>query len=339
MTKLFKVFIFAVFVFVAISCRLVDRLTNQQNMKKVADLWSDVPRMDGLATSDVEMPLYVKVLMRTALNNLWRLNNANEDRTPSTGDWVVFTTTKSPDDVRNFYTNERMTSFGGWDPSKDSTCLDGRNQGFSGIACVYKKAANNRGIGLLIVAAQDEQKKDTSVFFVRVETENAPAAPTQPPKPVRGEIKPLDGTAPYAVEKRPMPDGLNLDQLLPIQVGPYTRTLLEKSEQRGVTATSIAIDGNSVYATYKSGAKEIFVELAVASSPKNAQDTLEVAAGDVNADFDPSSGSIGTEPSYLKAPDEETGVLYAWTRGKYFFSAYAKSSEADLDAFMQSFPY
>jgi len=41
------------------------------------------------------------------------------------------------------------------------------------------------------------------------------------------DIKPLKGTAPYGVEKRPMPAGLELDDLLPKQVGPYTRMSLE----------------------------------------------------------------------------------------------------------------
>ena len=81
-------------------------------------------------------------------------------------------------------------------------------------------------------------------------------ADTQKSKKV---IKPLQGSAPYGVEKRPLPVGLNLDELLPKQVGPYARTLLEESENRGVTPTSIKVDGPSVYATYKSGAKEIFV--------------------------------------------------------------------------------
>lgn len=156
----------------------------------------------------------------------------------------------------------------------------------------------------------------------------------------RGEIQPLNGTAPYGIEKRLMPVGLNLDELLPKQVGPYTRTLLEKSEQRGVTPAAIEIDGTSVYATYMAGPKEVFVELAVGSSAQNAQDTLDVAAGDVTGGFpnDPRSGSIGTEPSYLKA-NNESGAFYAWTRGNYFFSASAKGGETDLDAFMQSFPY
>ena len=176
MSKTLTIILFTAVFFASTSCRIIDKLTNDQNLKKVGDLWSDVPRMEGFASSEAEMPMYVKVLMRTALNNLYRLNKEGEDRTPSKGDWAVFTTTKSPDDVKNFYTNERMTTFGSWEPSKNSTCANGGDHGFSGIGCVFSKTANNRGIGLLIVAAQDEQKKQTNVFFVRVETDETPAA-------------------------------------------------------------------------------------------------------------------------------------------------------------------
>ena len=160
------------------------------------------------------------------------------------------------------------------------------------------------------------------------------------PAQKKKEITPLKGTAPFGVEKRPLPTGLNLDELLPKQVGPYTRALLEESEHRGVTPSSIEVDGPSVYATYTSGAKEVFVEFAVSSDAGTAQETLITAAADTTGKFptDPRVGSIGTEPSYLRV-NNKSGAFYAWTRGKYYFSASAKGGIADLDAFMQSFPY
>jgi hypothetical protein len=133
---------------------------------------------------------------------------------------------------------------------------------------------------------------------------------------------------------------LNLDELLPTKVGPYTRTLLERSDQRGVAPSSIEVDGSSVYATYKSGDKEIFFEFGVSSNAVNAQSILDTAAGETTNKFptDPRFGSIGTEPSYFKV-NNESGAFFAWTRGKYYFSASAKGGEADLDAFMQAFPF
>ena len=171
MSKLFATILFGAVVFAVTSCRLINPLTNDPNLKKAPDLWPDVPRMEGLVSSEAEMPMFMKILMRTALNNLWRLNNQNEDRTPSRGDWLVYTTPKTPDDVKNFYNNQRMTSFGNWEASKNSTCSNGNEHGFSGVGCVFRKSANNLGIGLLIVATPDEQKKQTNVFFIRVETD------------------------------------------------------------------------------------------------------------------------------------------------------------------------
>ena len=346
MSRILTTILLGALLFVVASCRLANTLTgNDQNLKKVGDLWNDVPRIDGLASSEAELPLYVKLLMRTALNNLYRLNKKDEDKTPASGDWAVFSTSKSPQDVQNFYTNERMTSFGSWEASKTSTCLNGSEYHFSGVACVFQKTANKLSIGLLIVASQDEQKKQTNVFFVRVETPetsatNSPANTTANPPTKRGEIKPLNGSAPYGIEKRALPSGLNLDQLLPKQVGPYTRTLLEKSDQRGVTPTSINVDGNSVYATYTAGGREVFVEFAVNGRAEDSQASLDVATGEVTDKFptDPRFGSIGTEPSYLRV-DNESGAFFAWTRGAYYFSANAKGGPADLDAFMQAFPY
>ena len=170
-----KLMSLALLLALVLGCRTLSTLTGSDtNLKKVGDLWSDVPRMDGLVSSEADMPMFIKILMRTALNNLYRLNSNNEDKTPATGDWAVFSTAKTSDDVRNFYTNERMTTFGNWEANKNSTCLDGKQQGFSGVMCVFGKTVNNKFIGLMIIATPDEKKKDTTLFFVRVEREETP---------------------------------------------------------------------------------------------------------------------------------------------------------------------
>jgi hypothetical protein len=176
-----KLMSLALLLALVLGCRTISTLTGSDtNLKKVGDLWSDVPRMDGLVSSEADMPMFIKILMRTALNNLYRLNSNNEDKTPATGDWAVFTTIKTADDVKNFYTNERMTTFGNWDANKNSTCLDGKEQGFSGAMCVFGKTVNNKFIGLMIFATPDEKKKDTNIFFVRVEREEKAGTNKQP---------------------------------------------------------------------------------------------------------------------------------------------------------------
>ena len=66
----------------------------------------------------------------------------------------------------------QMTTFGNWEANKNSTCLDGKEQGFAGVMCVFGKTVNNKFIGLMIIATPDEKKKDTTLFFVRVEKED-----------------------------------------------------------------------------------------------------------------------------------------------------------------------
>lgn len=339
--------IFCIFLFVVMSCSLAEKFVpGGSEMSKTAELWPDVPKMDGLATSDMELPLAIKVLMRTALNNLWRFNNQGEDKTPASGDWIVFSTNSVPADIQNFYTNARMTSFGNWEASKNSTCLDGKNSGINGVLCLFQKTVDQKDIGLAIIAMPDAQTKKTNIFFIRVEkpvdptAANKPASISKEPLTTRAITK-LSGTAPYGIENRPMPSGTNLDQLLPKQVGPYTRVLLEKSQQRGVTATSIDVDGNGVYATYRNADKEVFVEFSIASSPEYAQSGWDVVVGDANEGIyptDPKFGSFRTEPSYLKVVND-SGAFFAWTRAGYFFSADAKGGEGGLDAFINSFPY
>jgi hypothetical protein len=336
-----------VLIFVVMSCNLAEKFVpGGTDMSKTAELWSDVPRMDGLAPSDMELPLAMKVLIRTALNNLWRLNKEGEDKTPASGDWIVFTSDGKPLDVQNFYTNARMTSFGSWETSKESTCLDGKDNGIDGVLCLFEKTADKKQIGLAIVAMPDDKTKKTNIFFLRVEqpadanAANKPASIPNMPQ-TKGPITKLNGAAPYGIESRPMPSGTDLDKLLPKQVGPYTRAMLEKSEARGTTPTSIDIDGNSVYATYRNGDKEIFVEFSVASSPEIGQANWDVVVGDANEGVyptDPKLASFRTEPSYLKV-NNESGAFFAWTRGGYFITANAKGGETDLDAFMNAIPY
>jgi hypothetical protein len=342
MNNITTVAVFCVFGLAVMSCSLAGKfIGGGPDMTRANELWSDVPRMDGLSPSDMELPLTIKLIMRTTLNNLWRLNKEGEDKTPVNGDWIVFTLNGTQTDVQNFYTNARMTSFGKWEATKESTCLDGKENGINGAMCLFQKIADKKEIMLAIIAMQDDKSKQTNVFYLRLEKDADNVTGNSSTASKKGPITKLNGTAPYGIEKRPMPTGTDLNQLLPKQVGSYTRVLLEKSQQRGVTATSIDVDGNGVYATYRSGDREVFVEFNIASSAENAQSSWDVVVGDANEGIyptDPHLASFGTEPSYLKVINKD-GAFFAWTRGGYFITAQAKGGEADLDAFMNAFPY
>lgn len=180
MKKISAIILCSLLVFGVACSRIVRRFTNDPNLKKVGELWPDVPKMDDMTSVEADLPIFIHVLLRTALNNLYRFNKEGEGKTHATGDWAVFSTSKGVDDIRNFYTNERMTTFGSWTASNKSTCVDGKQYSFSGVFCVFAKKANNRDIGLMVVASQNEEKKQTNVFFVRVESDAETGSNPQP---------------------------------------------------------------------------------------------------------------------------------------------------------------
>jgi hypothetical protein len=170
MKKISKALAFIVLAVAVMSCGLISRFTNVWlDMTKTDVLWSDVPPMDGLDHSVMELPLPIKLMMRAMLNNLWRFNKEGEDKTPVSGDWIVFTSAKSPTDVQSFYTSPRMASFGNWETNKDSTCLDGKDKGIDGVLCVFKKVADGKEVILAVIATPDSEAKRTNVFFLRLE--------------------------------------------------------------------------------------------------------------------------------------------------------------------------
>jgi hypothetical protein len=181
--KKFFVGILTLFVLTSLACGMLNSAVNKavggdNNLLIVSNLWSDVPKMDGLQPSQMDMPLPVKLLMQTILGNLGSLNPQGQDQTTGAIGWIVFTSDKSPDDVQAFYTNQRMMDSGWDDAGQESTCVSGSENGYPqvGVFCVFAKQAENTQ--LAIIATQDDQTKQTNVFFLRLE-ENATAVPNQ----------------------------------------------------------------------------------------------------------------------------------------------------------------
>jgi hypothetical protein len=115
--------------------------------------------------------------------------------------------------------------------------------------------------------------------------------------------------------------------LLPEQVGDYRRESIQVPKD---------LRGNSTYANYRCGNSTIFVELAICENRNDAVAVLQTAkdeTGDIPEVF-----FDRADPSFLKSAGGG-GAFFAWTRGRYYFSAHAKSGHAELDAFMTSFPF
>lgn len=159
-----------------VSCSLIDKFTSGgQEMIKVGELWSDVPRMDGLNPSEAEMPIGIKLVLRTIIGNLGRMNKEGEPQTTGDIDWTAFSGSKTPSEIQSFYSNDRMATAGNWKTGKDSSCVDGKDSGVDGVLCVFQKEVDKRQVGLVILAIQDEKSKQSSVYYLRLEADK-PAA-------------------------------------------------------------------------------------------------------------------------------------------------------------------
>jgi len=144
----------------AMGCGLLDSVVNQavsggKPAGTVADLWSDVPKMDGMNKVNMDLPLPAQLAIKAiAQGNL---------------DFIAFSTNKTLQDVVSFYTAARMKS-AGWNSDSSGGCnaSAGATGGASGGICVFERTVSGKDNALMIVIAQDDQSKQTQLFFVRV---------------------------------------------------------------------------------------------------------------------------------------------------------------------------
>ena len=151
---------------------ITDTVTGGQSFKPATQLWSDVPPMPGVTSSAMEdLPLPVKLLMRTILGNLGRLNPQGTDQSTGNIDWISYDLNGTPADVGNFYTADLMSA-NGWQADSTSACASATATGASGsgVFCSFTKTENGTQKILGIIATQEDTSKPTSVFFLRLET-------------------------------------------------------------------------------------------------------------------------------------------------------------------------
>lgn len=133
---------------------------------------------------------------------------------------------------------------------------------------------------------------------------------------------------PWGIAVRPMPQGTNVQALLPRRVGDFVRDELPA----GATLKS----DEDLLATYRNGRETIEMGLSRPDSAADAHDAIDVTRDEARRNGISLRGerrSVGTEPSFFTVAD-----FASWSRDRYFF--YAKASSLDvLDRFMKAFPY
>jgi len=139
---------------VAISCKLGERLAGDKNAGTVNALWPDVPPFAGATKADLEIPLGARLLIRGMSQG--KVN------------FISFRTDKTAQEVKDFYSNDRMKAVG-W-MSNDKGCTgDSDDSKNHGAICFFTRKDGGKEEGLAIVVAQDEKLPETNIFYARID--------------------------------------------------------------------------------------------------------------------------------------------------------------------------
>ena len=143
---------------VAISCKLSEKLAGGKNAGTVSELWSDVPPFQGATKADIEIPLGVRLLIRGM--TLGKVN------------FISFRTDKTAQEVKDFYSVDRMKAVG-WLANDKGCTGDTEDTKNHGALCLFSRKNNGKEEALAIIVAQDEKLPDTNIFYARVDTTNS----------------------------------------------------------------------------------------------------------------------------------------------------------------------
>ena len=140
---------------VVLSCKMAERLAGDKNSGTVSALWPDVPPFYGATKVDLDIPLGARLVIRAMSQG--KVN------------FISFRTDKTAEDVKSFYTKERMQA-AGWTPDEKGCVGDMEDSKNHGAICVYSKKNGTKEEGLAIIIAQDEKLPETNIFYARIDT-------------------------------------------------------------------------------------------------------------------------------------------------------------------------
>jgi hypothetical protein len=140
---------------VAISCKLAERLGGDKNAGTVSELWPDVPPFQGATKTEIEIPLGMRLLIR--------------GMTQGKVNFISFRTDKTAQEVKDFYSNDRMKA-AGWAANDKGCTGDMEDKKNHGALCLFSRKDGGKEEGLAIVVAQDEKLPETNIFYARIDT-------------------------------------------------------------------------------------------------------------------------------------------------------------------------
>ena len=129
----------------------------------VSSMWSDVPLLPEAKKTDIKLPLPMRLVIQTMMRASANESDVDLDKF----DFVGYTTSSTPQEITDFYSQERMAEEG-WNQSDQPGCTSAAGaEGFGGGICFFGKDSGSEQSVLFIAIAQEEGKKDTQVYYVR----------------------------------------------------------------------------------------------------------------------------------------------------------------------------
>ena len=164
MRKTTVIFALILLVSVVVSCRLLETLTGNEKDATVSSLWPDVPPFAGAQKTELKLPLGARLILRAAMQG--KIN------------FIAFTTDKSAQDVKDFYTADRMKT-AGWTPNDKGCVGDTEDKKSQGAVCFFTRKDGDKQEGLAIIVGQDEKTKQTQIFYARIDMTQPSPSPSR----------------------------------------------------------------------------------------------------------------------------------------------------------------
>lgn len=147
-----------------VSCRMVESLTGGEKAGTVSNLWPDVPPFASATKADLAIPLGARLMLRAAMQG--KIN------------FIAFTTPKSAQEVKEFYSVDLMKS-AGWTPNQKGCFGDTEDQKNQGAVCLFQRQDGEKKEGLAIIVAEDDKTKQTNIFYARIDLTEPSPSPTK----------------------------------------------------------------------------------------------------------------------------------------------------------------
>ena len=158
------IFALALLFSVGVSCRMVESLTGTGSAGTVSNLWPDVPPFAGATKTDLKIPMFWTLALRAAMQG--KIS------------FIAFTTTRSAQDVQDFYTADRMKA-AGWTPHEKGCVGDTEDNTNKGAICFFQRKDGSKQEGLAIIVAQSEKEKKTDIFYARIDMTQPTPSPSR----------------------------------------------------------------------------------------------------------------------------------------------------------------